>query len=246
MALLVFDYMQEHNIDADVSFLFEDTKICKMSARMTLNKLEEFTKFPLIRLEPSPHVKPQQVLKESFMMLPEAFRIRAQRSTKTNRNRSYKRVFKCCQILKKDRVKEYFAQFAQDEIINLVGLKGHDKATHRRYRLRQLRDLNTFYRLHKTRTKKLHFYPLRDLDDEDIQIILDCFGFGETQSSGCSKCPIFCVNSAWKKKDPLTWERSIQYAQRFGLPFDLPKPKKGQKLGHYQRTLTLCSGDKKR
>ena len=98
----------------------------------------------------------------------------------------------------------------------VLGLKGSDQSITRIYRMKQLRELGTYYR-RIVKNKLLYYYPLRDWTEEQVTEKLQFHGFNNTHSSGCTICPIFCMFENWRKKDPDTWRRSVQMADRLGI-----------------------------
>lgn len=224
MALVLWAYLRDNNLSANVTLLCGDTFYNKRNARATLKELAAFTGFPLIWAKYDGEEKPGAILRKSFDAIPLALLIAKQ-------NKTYKKIFVCCKKLKKDPMDNYLKQTNPDNTILVLGIKGGDSALHRRYRMRQLRDKGTFYRRHKSNNLN-YFYPLRDCSNADISEVLTQFGFGKTQSSGCTLCPIFCVAN-WRKKDPDSHRRSHAFARSRGIKFE----------GLYQTDLKeFCSG----
>ena len=212
MALSLWDHCLFHQIDADISLLFGDTRINRSKGRETIKQLAEKTGWPIhtARYEG----KPLQVLHDSFRIIPKA--IEQAQGHANGGPKSYKTLFPCCAILKKKPMDNYIKSLQGQEVILLLGLKGGDAALHRKYRMGQLREWNTFYRRHK-KNGILYYYPLRDCQQSDIERVLKNYGFEDVESSGCSICPIFCV-ADWKHKDPDTWRRSMAMSERLGIP----------------------------
>ena len=209
MVLDLWDFCHFHQIEPDIRLLFGDTRLNLAKSRKTLERLEQKTGFPLVVVEYEGDKKPIEILHESFEKIPKAIEL------KDHEGATYKKVFPCCDLLKKRPMKEYFKTLDPNDIILVLGIKQGDKALHRKYRLNQLRDADTYYRKHKN-NGLLYYYPLRDCDNTDIESVLRRHDFEDVESSGCSICPIFCV-ADWKKKDPDTHRRSVAMAQRLGI-----------------------------
>jgi len=209
MALGLWDYCHFYGLEPDIKLVFGDTRVNMGTSRKTLSKLEKLTKFPLIRVRYEGTKKAMQILNESFANIPKAIEI------KEYKGGTYKKVFPCCDLLKKRPMKKFFSSLDPENIILLLGIKKGDKALHRKYRLNQLRALDTYYRRHKS-NNLLYYYPLRDLIDSDIDTILKRYSFSEVHSSGCTLCPIFCVTD-WKDKDPETYRKSRDKAKSLGI-----------------------------
>lgn len=209
MALSLADHVKEKKIKADIRLLFGDTHLNRSKARQTIIKLEEVTGFPLDTAKYQGERRVIDILEESFKMIPQAIE-RLQFGGK-----SYKTLFSCCDILKKQPMKQFLKAQDSNRIIQLLGIKDGDLALHRKYRMAQLREWNTYYRKHK-KSGLLYYYPLRDCQEVDIARILMKHGFDRTVGSGCAVCPIFCVAN-WDMKDPETARRSKLMAKRFGI-----------------------------
>jgi 3'-phosphoadenosine 5'-phosphosulfate sulfotransferase (PAPS reductase)/FAD synthetase len=190
--------------------LYGDTRINRPKGREVVQRISEKTGWPLVVARYDGDETAIAILHKSFRLIPKMIE-RAQML-----NKSYKTLFPCCSILKKKPMSDYIKTLTGKDVVLLLGLKGGDQALHRKYRMAQLRDQGTYYRLH-SKNHILYYYPLRDCHQPDIERILKRFGFGDVQSSGCAICPIFCV-ADWRKKDPDTWHRSILMAKSLGIP----------------------------
>ena len=190
------------------TLILGDTGVNRHNSLMTLNRLSSVTGYPLIKVKYEGDKRPIEILKESFHNIPLALEL-------LEKDKTYKNAFPCCSILKKKPMNRFLKTRDPDNSILVLGIKAGDRALHRRYRMNQLRDRETFQRRH-VKTNLLYYYPLRDCQDSDIKEILSEFGFNGTHSSGCSLCPIFCV-ADWEKKNPETTRRSRLMAKRFGV-----------------------------
>lgn len=209
MALSLADYVKEQGLDPNIRLLFGDTHLNRAKARQTIIKLQEVTGFPLDTAKYQGERRVIDILEESFRMIPQAIeRLKFG-------GKSYKTLFSCCDVLKKQPMKQFLKAQDPNQIIQLLGIKDGDLALHRKYRLSQLRELNTYYRKHK-KNGLLYYYPLRDCQEADISRILMKHGFDRTVGSGCAMCPIFCVAN-WDMKNPETARRSKLMAKRLGI-----------------------------
>lgn len=196
----------------DIHLLFGDTRLNSPRARKVVKRLSEDHNWPLDVARYEGQDKVIDVLRQSFERIPAA--IEKKEFPTAGKGKSYKTLFPCCDILKKRPMTAFLKQQGKDNIVQLLGIKGGDKALHRWYRMKQLRENNTYLRLKKT--GYLFHYPLRDHTDKQIDEILQAHDYGDVQSSGCITCPIFCV-ADWDKKSPETARRSKMMAARFGI-----------------------------
>ena len=190
------------------TLLFGDTRLSLSSAKDSLSKLEIYTNYPLITARYEGNESPIKIIKKSFMKIPQC--IGHLKDTDVFR----RNMFQCCHELKHEPMRLLQKELG-DNAVFVMGIK-NESPIHRLYRMRQLRELNTFYRKHKA-NGFLYYYPLRDWTEEQVTDKLQEHGFDNTHSSGCSICPIFCIFESWKDKDPDTWRRSVQFADRLGI-----------------------------
>ena len=190
------------------TLVYGDTRINMKQSFDSLKKLESYTGWPLEIVRYEGEKKPMAVLKESFAKIPQA--VEHMKETGVFR----RDMFQCCDILKHKPMIEFSLAQPEDSCF-VLGIK-NESPIHRLYRMRQLREQDTFYRRHKA-NNLLYYYPLRDWTDEQVTEKLQEHGFKETHSSGCTICPIFCMFEGWRKKDPDTWRRSVQMADRLGI-----------------------------
>lgn len=203
---------QEKAKDMDIRLLFGDTRLNSPRARKVVKRLSKEHNWPLEIARYEGEEKVIDVLRRSFEVIPSA--IERKDHHQSGKSKSYKTLFPCCDILKKHPMRDFLKEQDKENIVQLLGLKGGDKALHRWYRMKELRDNNTFQRLKKD--GYLYYYPLRDYSDAQVQEVLDHYNYSEVTSSGCAVCPIFCV-ADWEKKNPETTRRSKLMAQRFGV-----------------------------
>ena len=198
-------------LDEDLTgtLVYGDTRLNMKQSFDSLKKLESYTGWPLEIVRYEGEKKPIVVLKESFSKIPQAVEYMKETGV-------FKRnMFQCCNILKHKPMIEH----AKRQGVNacfVLGLKGSDQSITRIYRMKQLRELNTYYR-RIVKNNLLYYYPLRDWTEGQVTEKLQEHGFNNTHSSGCTICPIFCMFENWRKKDPNTWRRSVQMADRLGI-----------------------------
>ena len=149
LVLSLWDYCNSHNIDKKkVTLVFGDTRISKPSSRKVIEEMVKLTGFDLSVARYEGEESPISVLNKSFMKIPDAVE-RRNKPKEEGKTRSYKNMFACCNVLKKQPMTKYMNDMPRDSTIVIIGIKGGDAAIHRRYRLKQLRDLGTYYRRHK-------------------------------------------------------------------------------------------------
>jgi len=192
---------------------FNDTGLNRGGGKEVLNQLQEYTGYELVTVKYDGSRPVRDILQESFKQIPKV--LKKKRAT----GKFYKNYFYCCHVLKKKPMDNYIGSL-NDNVILVLGLKGSDGAKVRRFLMAELRDQDTFIRVHK-RNNQMYYYPLRDCSDRDIDMILDEHGFGGIQSTGCNTCPVFCVFPNMRKRDPMTWLRSVALARKLGIEFPL-------------------------
>ena len=198
--------------DMDIRLLFGDTRLNSPRARKVVKRLSEEHDWPLVVARYEGEEKVIDILRRSFEVIPKA--LERKDFHRSGKSKSYKTLFPCCDVLKKRPMRDLLKTLDKDSTVQLLGIKGGDKALHRYYRMKQLRDACTYWRLKKD--GYLYYYPLRDYSDDQVQAVLDYYDYGDVTSSGCAVCPIFCV-ADWEKKSPETTRRSRLMAQRFGV-----------------------------
>ncbi|MHA2047397.1 MAG: hypothetical protein ACW99G_21630 [Candidatus Thorarchaeota archaeon] len=197
------------------------------SSKKVLDALSNYTGFPLKVVTYEGKDRAIDVLKKSFLKIPDAVRI-----AKIHRYR-WRNQFVCCHKFKENPMRQYIKSLKDENCILVMGIKGGDGSFVRRWRLSELRAQGTFIRVHKTGLK--YYYPLRDCREKDVVEILREHGFNQVKGSGCSICPIFLVFESMHKKDPDTWERSMRFAKRLGVT-DFP-------MANQTQIQDFCSGD---
>lgn len=177
-----------------------------------LKRLQETTGYSLKIVKYDGDEKPSDILRSSFMRVPEAI------ADMKDKGRFNKRFFRCCVELKEKPNTRLIKSLDPDNAVLIMGLKAGDGAKNRRLRMLELRQRGTFYRKHKA-NGLLYYYPLRDCHKTDIDNILDEWQYSDIPSTGCNICPVFCMFDSLRKKDPLTWLRSVTYARKLGIDF---------------------------
>ena len=191
------------------TLVYGDTRLNMKQSFDSLKKLESYTGWPLEIVRYEGEKKVITVLKESFSKIPQA--VEHMKETGVfSRN-----MFECCNILKHKPMIDFSKQQGAEACF-VLGLKGSDQSITRIYRMKQLRELDTYYR-RIVKNNLLYYYPLRDWTEEQVTKKLQEHGFNNTHSSGCTICPIFCMFENWRRKDPDTWRRSVQMADRLGV-----------------------------
>jgi 3'-phosphoadenosine 5'-phosphosulfate sulfotransferase (PAPS reductase)/FAD synthetase len=193
----------------EATLVFGDTRLNRIDALGVVERLSAKTGYPYEIVSYSGEQCVKDVLVESFKRIPQAVAYMREHDI-FRRN-----MFPCCEKLKHGPMND-FVQSKSDNAVFMLGLKGSDSAIHRIYRMNQLREWNTFYRKHKS-TGLLYYYPLRDWTEEQVNTILRKYGFQNIHSTGCRICPIFCLFPSWRERDPETWRRSVEFADRLNI-----------------------------
>ena len=214
MALALFDYLQQTKKKANVLLLTTYTYYNKLENLAVVDRLAEYTGFPSERVYYKGEIRAGKILNISFKTIPRAIR------GKQEGCKSIKKYFLCCKALKHKPAKKYLKDIPVDSVINFLGFAKADKASHRGWRLSQIRDSSTFYRHLTEFYGHAYFYPLRDAEQDNIDAILDKHGFGDISSSGCRICPLFLIQD-WAKKDPDSDKKSKRVAVKLGVD---PRP----------------------
>lgn len=191
------------------TLVYGNTRLNLKHAQVNAELLSEITGWRLEIVMYDGTERPIQILKDAFNRIPDA--VDHFKKTKAFR----RNFFRCCDLLKHGPMIKY----AKDQDSNacfVLGLKGYDNAIHRIYRMNQLREAKTFYR-RIVKTGLLYYYPLRDWTDQMVTSKLIEHNLNYFKSTGCSICPIFCMFENWRKKDPDTWRRSVQFADRMRI-----------------------------
>ena len=205
--------LEAHRLGIKGELVYGDTRLNRSDAIKVLKRLAKYTGYKLNIVRYEGTEKPIRILKQSFKNLPKAIAFKKKTGV-FRRN-----MFSCCSTLKHKPMDAFFSQLDKDSIQLVIGMKAGDGALHRRYRLRQLREKETFYRTLKA-NGLTYFYPLRDCFGSDIDLILSEYGFDGIHGSGCTICPIFLMFEGIKKKDPATYRRSLQFAKSLNIEID--------------------------
>jgi len=205
--------LEAWNLNISAVMVFNDTGLNRGGAKEVLHQLQELTGYELITVKYAGGKPIKDILHGSFEQIPKVLQKKKEIGV------FRKNYFYCCRVLKENPTTQYIKTL-EEKVVLVLGLKGSDGAKMRRFWMAELRNQDTFIRVRK-RNNRMYYYPLRDCSDRDIDMILDEHGFGGIQSTGCNVCPVFCVFPNMRKKNPMTWLRSVALARKLGIEFPL-------------------------
>lgn len=171
----------------------------------TLTKISEDPNF--IQIKPEIQYNYGQILKESFLKLPEA------RILKKNK-KYYKKIFPCCYYIKhkaflNDKL------FKEPNTVVISGIKRGD-GQQRFFWLFSLFKKGVFF--HKHRTGQLYCYPFRDYTFKELPKIVKKRlrkKYTTLNHSGCSICPVLVLFDI--KEEGERYKNSLEYANNLGV-----------------------------
>ncbi len=157
------------------------------------------------------------ILREAFMKLPEARKLRAEK-------KYHKKIFPCCYHIKH---KHFYSSkiFKVEGSVIISGIKRGDGSQRRIWLLQMSRGTNprnqsngesTFF--HRHTRGELYCYPFRDhttreLDEEIKELLWD--KFPTLEHSGCKICPVLVLFNL--KREGERYECSMDYAKKLGV-----------------------------
>lgn len=204
--------LKEYRFD-NVKLVHNKTFLELKSSIATMNKIREITKFEY--LETTPDLKGETVwdiLKRSFLRIPEV--------REDIKNKRYDRSkFECCNKLKKFPAKKFYRKIRKvpdgEKFVIISSICPYE-SRYRNMHLHELREKNTFIRLHKKAGSIWFGYPFRDgRSEKPFKDYLFSKGFRKIQHSGCAICPIII---AFRMYDTSQYYASSKAAIRAGLP----------------------------
>ena len=213
MTLALYEYIQKTKITANVLLITTRTWYNKLENMETVKKLSAYTGFThkYIFYKGTGNLRAGKIMNMSFKTIPRALEAKMYEGCS-----SYKKYFLCCKLLKHKPAKDYLKNIPVGLVINFIGFKKADKAIHRKWRMNELREWDTFFRNLTEFYEHQYFYPLRDVEEVDIVNLLKNHDFNDISSSGCRICPNFII-SDWSKKDPDSHEKSKRVAEKLGV-----------------------------
>jgi len=200
-ALLLHDYGFKN-----VILVHNKTFLEMKSSIKTMEQIQEITKYPYIEIEPSflEGETVWNVMKRSLQKIPEV--------REDIKNKRYDRnKFECCRKLKKSPGHRFFRE--QENSI-VIDSQCPYESNQRDYRLREIRNKNTYIREMKKGYVKA--YPFRDFHSEKPFLpYLRSKGFSRIKHSGCVICPILIVFKMYKEE---RYYNTLKAMARAGLP----------------------------
>lgn len=191
----------------------------------TLDKIKR-NDLNFIQIKSDLEIKYSQILKESFLKLPESRKMK----------KYSKKIFGCCYLIKH---KSFMNNpiFSDKYAVVISGIKQGD-GMQRRLWLKSLKDgkertknvkiidFPTFFHRHKN--NQIYCYPFRDFKERELPIaIIDELKekYPFLNHSGCSICPVLVrfekrIRKNGTELDKQRLERSIEYAKKLGVYYE--------------------------
>lgn len=190
-----------------ITYLYNNTLRCLLSARDNCAKLFRETRCPWIMIVPEMPKKcatyndfKQYLLNQSRKEL-----IAIDQGKEYN-----KKNFVCCRYLKENPFKHFLHQGYY--ALNISGLASYE-GTQRRIFLTQCRKRNTFLHYNKT-NRTMYAYPFRDLtlplEEQLIAHYLRLHGY-RAEHSGCDYCPILTLDFVTAEDDQTVRRQTKSY-----------------------------------
>lgn len=176
----------------------------------TLEQIKQDPNF--IQIKPDEQYNYGQILRESFMKLPEAYKLKKQRKYS-------KKVFPCCYYIKHKAFMNN-PLFKEVNSVVISGIKRGD-GTQRRIWLTQMKNKNIFF--HRHTSGQLYCYPFRDYTIRELPDI--CVKqlrkkYPTLDHSGCEICPVLVLFNIKSEKE--RYYKSLEYAHNLKvLPYKL-------------------------
>ena len=173
----------------------------------TNNTLTQISKDPnYIQIKPAKQYHYGEILKESFLKLPEARQLRQDK-------KYHKKIFPCCYYIKhKSFLND--PQFKEPHTVVISGIKRGD-GQQRFFWLYKLFKQDTF--LHEHKGGQLYCYPFRDYNYRELpDIIIKRLRkkYPTLDHSGCKICPVLVLfNLKYEER----FKASYEYAHKLGV-----------------------------
>ena len=163
-----------------------------------IQKIIYLTDYPYILIEPNLKERIGKIYKDSLDMIPKIVEYYIQNK------RNVKDLIPCCHKLKKNPARRFYTkEIDKKNSVVILSLLPHE-SFNRNWRLKELRNRNTYIRLHRNAGYVYFAYPFRDCysDRPFHKYLLDKDIIAE--HSGCVKCPLveayFIYKNIKKKK----------------------------------------------
>ena len=170
--------------------------------------LKEISKDPkFIQIKPGKEFSYKNILKNAFLKLPEAYKLKKQKSY-------HKKIFPCCYYIKHKMFLNH-PLFKLKNTVVISGIKRGD-GQQRFFWLNKLKNENTFF--HKHKGGQLYCYPFRDytkreLNDDLIDPLYK--KYPHLKHTGCYLCPVLVLFDL--KSEGKRYIDSVKYAQKLGV-----------------------------
>ena len=174
----------------------------------TLDIISNDPKF--VQIRPNYKLNYGRILKESFLMLPEARNLK-------EIGAYHKKIFPCCQWIKHKAFKDD-PRFQEPNTVVVSGIK-HGDGMQRFFWLTKLRNEGKWYHRHKT--GELYCYPFRDYMKRELSNNIKNRlkkKYPNLTHSGCYICPVLVLYDI--KSEKKRYRASIKFAKKLGvLPY---------------------------
>jgi len=178
-ALLLKDYGF-----SNVYLVHNRTYLEMKSSLDLIQKIIYLTDYPYILVEPNLKERIGKIYKDSLNMIPEIIEYYKQNK------KNIRDLIPCCRKLKKNPARRFYTkEIDKQNSVIISSLLPHE-SFNRNWRLKELRNNNTYIRLHRNAGYVYHAYPFRDYySDNPFHKYLLSKGI-IAEHSGCVKCPL--------------------------------------------------------
>lgn len=175
--------LKDHGFD-NVKLLHNRTYLETKESMETMKKVIELTKYPYVETFPNIEKRPGEIIRESFKDIDKIIKCMI------DGKKNHRDFISCCRILKKSPARRWYTQNIDKENSVIISSLCPFESSNRSYWLKELRDKDTYLRLHKKMGNVYYAYPFRDVySNEPFRKYLISKDFFP-EHSGCIICPI--------------------------------------------------------
>lgn len=177
----------------DVVLLHAKTYLEMKHALDTIQKVIYNTDYAYCEIEPNlKNKRVGQIFRESLEMIPQIVEYFKQD------RQDYRDLIPCCKLLKKSSSRKFYTREIDKKHDVIISSLCPFESVNRNYWLKELREKDTYIRLHKKFGNVYYAYPWRDTwSDRPFQEYLISKGI-MPEHSGCVMCPIQIAYTRWK------------------------------------------------
>lgn len=189
--------LKEHEIE-NVILVHNKTYLEPKHTIKTRKRVLELTNYKCIDTEPDlGNETIWELMKRSLAKIPEAMKV-IEADKRRKEKKYHKHIFPCCKILKEDPGDKFFNNLKGNFVV--IDSQCPYEGKHRRIRLQQIRNQNTFIRFLKSRGY-YKAYPFRDsFKESDFRAYLINKGFSWIKHTGCVICPVLIAHRIYKEE----------------------------------------------